>query len=124
MFDEFKVVPHIMENGELKWNRQNAVQEYTAILELEKKLKENNIPCELTPLMDGWLLCYPKFAMGPERIGDVVEHWGSYGREQNLMEAMGFGLPDVVGHLTVEQAFSLFETANKKSMAAAEILGV
>lgn len=43
-------------------------------------------------------------------IGDAILHNGSYGREQNLIEIMGFGINDeedgdeVVGYLTAEKA--------------------
>ena len=82
-------------------------EEYTAILELDKKLTEHNIPHELTPLWDGWIIRY--FDQEGDQLGDVVEHMGSYGQEQNLMEAMGFNLPDVKGFLDVDQAFELFK---------------
>lgn len=91
------------ENG--TWNRENA-DKYSAILELDKKLTEANIPHVTEPLMDGWLIVYPNHK---NRTGDVVEHCGSYGSGLNLMESMGFGFNDVQGFLTVDAAFAMFQ---------------
>ena len=96
-----------MFNTDGTWKRNKS---YTAILELAEKLKENNIPHELTPYMDGWIIEYPEG--GENRIGDCVEHYGSYGKEQNLMEVYGFGLSEPDGWLTVEQAFEYFKKAS------------
>lgn len=96
-----------MFNTDGTWKRNES---YTAILELAEKLKENNIPYELIEFMDGWQIIFPED--GLERVGDCVEHFGSYGKEQNLLEVYGFGLKEPDGWLTVEQAFEYFKKAS------------
>lgn len=103
--------PRFNEDG--TWNRIGA-HKYAAILELDKKLTENEIPHILEPLMDGWIICY--FNPEGERVGDVIEHCGSYGHEEDLMEAMDFDLEDVKGWLTVEEAFTFFKYAHEQTM--------
>lgn len=94
------------------WNRDNA-HKYSAIIELDKKLTENNIPHKLVELMDGWQILYFK---GSKRIGDVIQHFGSYGNRNNLLEVYGFGLEEPDGYLTVEAAYKYFEAAHKKEL--------
>ena len=83
-----------------------------AILELEKKLTEAEIPHEMEEMFGGYIIGYPD--LSDKRKGDVICHRGSYGYNQDLLEAMGFGInsaddgDDVVGYLTVEQAFDYF----------------
>ena len=86
-------------------------ERYSAILELDKKLTKNNIPHELKPLYDGYVIRY--YNQAGKQIGDVVEHRYSYGSAQNRMEAMGFDFPDVEGWLDVNAAFELFERAHR-----------
>ena len=97
-------------NPDGTWNREHEFN-YSAILELDKRLTEDGIPHLIDELMDGWVIIY--FDDEGNRIGDVIEHCGSYGHEQNLMEAMGFNLDDVKGYLSIEEAFALFQEAHK-----------
>lgn len=78
-----------------------------AMTELETKLTESGIPYEKVAILDGYGLCYPD---QKHWKGDVVQHRGSYGHQQDLFEAMGFNLPkgDVAGYLTVDEAYGYF----------------
>lgn len=84
---------------------------YQAILNLHVKLLENTIPHEILRLMDGWKIAYPN---QEECIFDVIEHYGSYGHERDLMEAYGDGFSDVIYDLTVDQAYELFLKVHEK----------
>ncbi len=83
---------------------------YKSILKLEEELTELGIEHELCRCFDGYILCYPNFY---NKIGDVIEHNGSYGHSEDLMEAYGFQEcdGDVIGGLTVEEALTLFKNA-------------
>lgn len=83
---------------------------YKAILQLEEELTKLGIEHELARLLDGYILFYPSME---NRVGDVIEHYGSYGHRNDLMEAYGFPEceDDVIGNLTVEEALELFKKA-------------
>lgn len=85
--------------------------QYKSILEVDKRLTEEGIPHELLRLMDGWKIAYPS---QDDCKFDVIEHRGSYGHENDLMEAMGEDLNDYVeGHVDVERALALFREAHE-----------
>lgn len=84
---------------------------YKAIIVLEYFLKQKNIPYEMSRLMDGWKIAYPN---EEECIFDVIEHRGSYGRTEDLMEAYGDGIEDVEGFMDIETALAHFERVHKK----------
>lgn len=86
-------------------------QEYKSILQLDQLLTKERIPHQLSKILDGWRITYPSDKL---IYGDVVEHLGSYGHDDDLMEAWRFELGDVRGHLTVEEAAKLFRAANEK----------
>ena len=88
-----------------------ANENYKAILEMDKILTEKGIPHELSRLFDGWKIDYPNIK---DSIFDVIEHGGSYGHQNDLMEAWGEDFDDVVGWLNVEQALPYFEKAHQK----------
>lgn len=92
--------PKIDENGNYVLNNG-----YTSILELDKKLTEENIPHQLSRCFDGWIITYPNYE---NRIFDVIEHFASYGHDSDLMEAYGGGIDDVDGYLDAENALTLF----------------
>ena len=87
---------------------------YKAILELDKILTEKGIPHKLSRVMDGWKIAYPN---NIECIFDAIEHRGSYGHEQDLVEVWGNGLEDVIGWLNVEQALAHFERVHQEEGA-------
>lgn len=83
---------------------------YKAILQLEEELTKLGIKHELVRVRDGYMLLYPNYE---NRVGDVIEHCNSYGHGEDLMEAYMFPEcdGDVIGHLTVEEALTLFKNA-------------
>lgn len=98
---------------------------YTEILKLKKMLEEANIPFTFTDDFWGvkkWVKSdedivqiyreqYPAYQIRLGALADVVEHYGSYGEEKDLLEIMG-GLTEeemkydsVLGYLTAEEVF-------------------
>lgn len=65
-------------------------ENYTEILRLDKMLTDANIPHTLERFTDGWQVIY--YANG-ERIADAIQHYGSYGVEENRLEIMGLLTP-------------------------------
>lgn len=96
-------------NEDGTWKRNDS---YTSILQLDKMLTSNNIPHTLIEFMDGWQILY--FDSSGNRVGDVVEHYGSYGHESDLMEVYGFCLPEPSGWLSVEETFEFFKNVHDK----------
>lgn len=90
---------------------------YKSIIVLEYFLKQRGIPYEMTRLMDGWKIAYPN---ENDCVFDVIEHRGSYGKTQDLMEAYGDGIEDVEGFMDIETALSHFERVHKKYGAESE----
>lgn len=86
---------------------------YREILKLDAMLAERQIPHTCNKFMDGWQVVYPEG--GEKRIMDAIEHFGSYGNEQDLLEIMGLLTPEeekcdsVLGHLTAEEVFARIE---------------
>ena len=83
-------------------------ESYTEILKLDKMLTEANIPHILNRMFDGWAIVYPSY--DECMVADVIQHYGSYGSNENLLEIMG--LVDyeeagdcVLGNLTAEEVF-------------------
>ena len=82
---------------------------YDEIIKLHKLLNDANIPNTLQPQFDGWQIIYS--CDGKKRIADVIEHRGSYGADENLLEIMGLltedekADDDVLGYLTAENVF-------------------
>ena len=86
-------------------------EEYTEILKLNEMLTKSEIPHSVDRMFDGWQIIY--FYNG-ERIADAIEHFGSYGQDENLIEIMGCLTPEeeehdkVLGYLTAEEVFERF----------------
>jgi len=93
--------------------------EYSAILELDKKLTEAGVPHELERMLDGWIVCYPASALN-RRVGDAIQHCGSYGAFHGLMEVYGFGLKEPDGWCGVDEAFEYFRQAHEKALERKE----
>ena len=93
---------------------------YQEILRLEVMLQENNIPHEKREFLGGWRICYPNNA---EVVCSVIEHDGSYGREEDRLEIMGLLTADeekydsVVGHLTAEDVLSRIKKDYEESQS-------
>lgn len=105
---------------------------YTEILKLKDMLEKANIPFEFTD--DFWGVNklnkrgktnpyfaelyrnkYPAYQIRLGNLADAIEHDGSYGNEQDLLEIMG-GLTaeeqlsdSVLGWLTAEEVFKRFK---------------
>ena len=83
---------------------------YTEILRLHEMLEQNGIPHEFRRLYDGWQVRYP----GGDRWRiSAVQHYGSCGATDNLIEIMGIitleeHMTDdaVLGHLTAEDVYA------------------
>ena len=92
------------ENGKYRLDKS-----YTEILKLDKMLTDANIPHTLNRFLDGWQVVY---SVNGKRIADAIQHFGSYGNSENLLEIMGLLTPaeeecdSVVGHLTADDVFS------------------
>lgn len=103
---------------------------YTEILKLKKMLEEANIPFTFTDdfwggvkklvtsdedIVQIYREQYPAYQIRLGALADVVEHYGSYGQEKDLLEIMG-GLTEeemehdgVLGWLTAEEVFKRFK---------------
>lgn len=91
------------ENGKYRLD-----ENYTEILKLDKMLTDANIPHTLDRFLDGWQVIYPS---EEKRIADAIQHYGSYGNTENLLEIMGLVKPEetsdsVLGHLTADDVFA------------------
>lgn len=86
---------------------------YQEILRLDAMLTERHIPHECRKYMDGWQVVYPE--NGGNRVMDAIEHYGSYGEEQDLLEIMGLltseeeKFDSVLGYLTAEEVCTRIE---------------
>ena len=98
---------------------------YTEILKLKDMLEKANIPFEFTDdlfnttntsrLWFSQSASYPAYQIRIGNLCDVIEHYGSYGNEQDLLEIMG-GLTakeqlddGILGWLTAEEVFKRFK---------------
>lgn len=103
MYDRFPKLINL-ETGEWYLN-----ESYKEILVLEKMLTEAEIPHTLHRLLDGWQVIYPE--EGEKRVVDAIEHYGSYGKDEDLLEIMGLLTPEeeednsVLGYLSAEEVF-------------------
>lgn len=82
-------------------------ESYTEILKLDKMLTEAGVPHTIDRLLDGWQVIYPN---KESQVADAIQHFGSYGNAENLLEIMGLVLPEetddcVLGYLTAEDVF-------------------
>lgn len=97
------ILPKYNEYGEMITNeRYKEIRKLQALLELE------HIPHEVVKMYDGWQVWYPSKREG---VCDAIEHFGSYGAEDDLLEIMGllteeeYECDSVKGHLTAKEVF-------------------
>lgn len=78
---------------------------YREISVLDKLLTNAEIPHEMCKMNDGWQINYP--SSGDEQIMDAIEHFGSYGESEDLLEIMGLthNGDSVEGWLTAKEVF-------------------
>ena len=109
------MVPH-------KWNADGSCDlnvSYTEIEKLNKMMLELNIPHSYERMFDGWQISYPN---KDNLIADVIQHFGSYGAEENLLEIMGLLTKNeekndsVLGHLTAENCLNRFKKHYKSTI--------
>ena len=80
-------------------------EKYTEILRLKEMLEKEGIPFVFRRQFDGYTIKYDDFTCS------VIEHTGSYGEEENLLEIMGLLTKKerkdgrVLGYLTAENVF-------------------
>jgi hypothetical protein len=91
------------ENGKYRLD-----ESYTEILKLDKMLTDANIPHTLDRFLDGWQVIY---SVNGNRIADAIQHFGSFGNTENLLEIMGLVKPEetndsCLGHLTADDVFN------------------
>ena len=83
---------------------------YQEILKLDRMPTDASIPHTLDRLFDGWQVCYPT-REEQELVMDAIEHYGSYGKDEDKLEIMGLLTPDeeehdsILGYLTAEDVF-------------------
>lgn len=83
---------------------------YKEIQVLHSLLEKENISHTMKEMYDGWQICYPSDENN-KYVMDAIEHFGSYGCEEDLIEIMGLLTPDeeacdsVIGHLTANEVF-------------------
>ena len=84
---------------------------YREILKLDQMLTDAHIPHTLRRIFDGWQVCYPNERPDDNCVMDAIEHFGSYGKDEDRLEIMGLLTPEeeegdsVLGHLTAEEVF-------------------
>lgn len=82
---------------------------YKAILKLKAILEIMGVPFDFENLYNGYHLMYPS---KHKTVCSVIEHDGSYGRTDDLLEIMGLlteeeaMCDDVAGYLQVEDVFA------------------
>lgn len=99
------IFPKYKKNGEIVHNGER----YQSIQQLHKELDDRGIPHDFHELFDGYQICVPKDHRKNDFAGDAIQHFGSYGAEEDLIEVYGFGLKDPDGYLTAAEALEYFE---------------
>ena len=93
--------------------------DYQEILRLDSMLNIAKIPHIRHRLFDGWKIAY---IVDGEVISDVVEHSGSYGCVQDLIELMDFSFltgkeedkDEVIGYLSAYEVFKVWNNDYRK----------
>ena len=85
-----------------------ADENYKEIFRLEQMLLSHNIPYRLRKLWDGWQIGYPDLPESKNIKCSVIQHFGSYGSKDDLLEIKGLTLngEEVEGWLCAEDVYS------------------
>ena len=89
----------------------NTNPSYQEILKLDRMLTKENIPHTLKTIFDGWQVCYPVDVSSSVCVMDAVEHYGSFGKDEDKLEIMGLLTPEeeehdtILGYLTADEVF-------------------
>lgn len=86
------------------------MNKYTEIIKLKEMLQREAIPFDFYELFDGYTIKYPNSEYCK---CSVIEHEGSYGRDNDLLEIQGLMTDeekereddDVLGYLTAQNVF-------------------
>ena len=74
---------------------------YTALPKLHTELDRLHVPHEWLRLFDGWQI----LIVWGNHVISAVQHFGSYGQANDLIEMAGYGFDgDVAGWMTVNEA--------------------
>lgn len=98
------ILPTYDENGRMVHNGAR----YNEIKRLAKMLDAHGVDYEMHVMSDGYQICVPSEHKPNKFDGDVIQHFGSYGAENDLLEVYGFGLDAPDGFLTAEEALPYF----------------
>lgn len=97
-------------------------KKYQEILKLHQMLSDALIPHITERFFDGWRVCYlVRREEGRDCVCDAIEHFGSFGKEQDKLEIMGLLTLEekkhdsVVGYLTAEDVFARIKAHWEKS---------
>ena len=90
---------------------------YVEIIRLHSRLLVAQIPHDFHKAFDGWQICYPS---AQNCTCSVIEHFGSYGHEDDKLEIMGLLTEaeqehnSVLGWLTARNVFKRIEAHYKE----------
>ena len=94
-----------------------ADEEYLEIHKLREMLVAAQISHVFKRLFDGWQVCYPEDRQSENCVCDAVQHFGSYGSEDDRLELMGLlneqeeeEYGGVLGYLTAQEVFERIKT--------------
>lgn len=88
---------------------------YKEILRLKEMFDTNGIPYKFKNLLDGYQIVIISKEDSTYELCDVIEHYGSYGNQQDKLEIMGAltleeqNDSSVLGYLTAEEVFKRFK---------------
>jgi len=95
---------------------------YKEIFKLKEMLENESIPFEFGPMNGGYHISYPE--KYPDCICSVIEHDGSYGRYEDLLEILGLQTDeelkdyDVLGCVTAENVFTRIKKHHEEEQNA------
>lgn len=116
-------------NGHIDPDKQTESKKHTEIFKLKELLEDAHIPFEFTDEGFDWgdgnafekyHIEYPcSYKESQDRVCSVIQGWGTYGAEDNLLEIMGLLTPEeeknncVCGWLTAQDVFERIQNHYK-----------